>query len=118
MVMTIDLAVVATVGIAVLGVAASYGAMSWRVRDSEKAIRAVGKALETLEKQWTEFHGTATSTSRYIPRAACDATHRELGEAMRSMARDVRGLDNFARWAMTKQGLSVAEINTILEDGR
>ena len=93
-------------------------------------VKANTAKVNKMEKSLAAFHGQTTehpgAQPMYIRRAECEKTSGELKEGLKQMAETVTGqansierVINHARWQLTtKEKLSLAEANEILENGK
>ena len=98
-----------------LGVAVGFGALRNQVKTNMKDIRH-------LKDQWIAFGGNPGGDPVYIKRGECVERHKLLTKELKSIkeqndkqVRATAGLQNFARWLLTKkEGLSITEVDQII----
>lgn len=93
-------------------------------------VKANTVKVNKIEKSLAAFHGTTTENPgaqpMYIRRSECDKKSGEIQDAVGNLAdtvfdqgSSIDRLVNHARWQLTtKEGLSLAEANEILENGK
>lgn len=101
------------------GVALGYGRMRDRIRENHERIERLDHAIGIVM-------GRDGAQSMFITRRECAMSHDRLEQTIQDLRADVRAhqrsleeVKNFARWWLTtKEGLSLAEANMVLGNGK
>lgn len=105
-----------------IGAAIAWGAL-------REIVKRHTKQVDKLTKSWNAFHGQSTeqpgSEPMYIRRTECEEKSESIVESVEALAdtvavqgSSIERLVNHARWQLTtKEGMSLAEANNILENG-
>ena len=103
-----------TFGAGAAGVAAGWAGMRVQVRRNTGDIGHLQKVVKKLT-------GNPTGLPVYIRRDECEARTGEMGEKVNVLATEVEAqnrqlseVQNFARYMLTKEGLTLGEVNEIL----
>lgn len=113
--MEIILQLVITFVVGLVGVAVGFGMMKNQVNVNKNNIRG-------LKKELKEFSGNPGGRPVFMSRDECDERTQGIEKEIRSVKRQIeshgesiKGVQNFARWILTKkEGLDLVEVNKIL----
>jgi hypothetical protein len=106
---------VLTFVIGMLGVAVGYGALKNEVKNNKEDI-------DELKTWRMAVEGNPGNNSAYIRRNECADRHKAIEGQMKDIknqcekqAKATAGLQNFARWMLTKkEGLTLVEVDKII----
>lgn len=106
-----------TFGAGVAGVAAGWAGMRVQIRRNTKDIAGLRRDVDKIT-------GNPAGLPVYVRRDECAARTNEIREEIGGLRREFKtqgrrlvGLQSFARHLLTKEGLSLSEVNDILDGG-
>lgn len=119
--MEITLGLIVQVAVGALTIAAAYGAIKTRLAQNSKDISELKNDVDTMNGR-----GAVDAEPLFVKRTECAETRerfeivdKELKSAIAAQDKSVNRLLNFSRWSLTtKEGLTLAEANDILENGK
>ena len=107
-----------TFGAGLLGVGVGYGGLKEKIKSNSRRILKV-------EKNWKTLQGGVGNLPTYISRNECETqqvnVRNELGHIKRKVEKcehAIGGLQNYARYQLNKEGLTLVEINKIINGGK
>ena len=103
-------------GSGLLGIAVGYGTILTQVRVNTRELARLRDSLANLK-------GNSTGEPAYVRRDECATMHDAIGQQLRehkthlqAQEKSLKGVQNFARWWLSrKEELSLAEVNEIID---
>lgn len=97
-----------------VGAAIAYGAL-------RNQVKTITKELAELQKGWSKLVGNPGGNPAYIKRSECnektEAISEKIGHLVKkidSQGGNIKSFQNFARYMLTKEGLTIVEVEEIL----